>query len=361
MKTLFSICVICTLIPFAALAAPDKPTPHVGSYMRFVQNDTDNFSLELAVRTFIPQDNKHSRVTLISAIHIGSKEYYTKLQHILDSQKLLFFEGVGNHHKSRKKLSSLKTLKTNKKEEDGNASPVLREEENEEKDLYTFIATASGLHTQTKCIKYDREHFKNADMSMSQMREILHSERKLGGKRAREATEALALLKEFETALSGSGGLSMFFVRGMLYTMKDNPALRTLFLFNLATADDEQRPPAFLSGMTRLWHLILHDRNKVAMTFLKKELDSESPAQEIGIFYGAAHMRGMEEILVHEMNYKLVETKWLTAYQLHPKRSGLNDIQCEIFNTHAKKQREKQMPSPSTKKHSPIPQKKVIP
>ena len=154
---IFLLFLLCPLLAIIAIADPAKPTPLSGSYMRFVEKGTDDFSLELAVRTFTPKGKNFPKVTLISAIHIGSEKYYNKLQQILDEQKLVLYEGVGGHRQTfKKKIVTEKSPDLSKKEKNNESSEhkiFSQNQERDEENLYAFIASASGLRTQLACIR----------------------------------------------------------------------------------------------------------------------------------------------------------------------------------------------------------------
>ncbi|MDR2863126.1 MAG: hypothetical protein LBV54_04515 [Puniceicoccales bacterium] len=280
--------------------------PSVKSYTRFVRTGEDDFSMQMAVRTFVPTRRAGPSITLISAVHIGSESYYAQLQKILDGKRLLLFEGVS---------------------EDPDAFKRIAETGEHNEGLYDYIAKASGLTVQASSIKYNRRHFKNADLSLKAMRRILDREIEGGGPKAAAAKEAAQLMGEVEGLLVGEGGFSMLAVRGLLGLMQDNAPLRTLFLLHLGTVEDSQAVLSSLGtpGVRRLERLILHDRNAAAMSILRQAMKGEEAPASIGIFYGAAHMPGMETILRLETDYVLSRTVWLNAFTVHPKAAGLTD------------------------------------
>jgi len=81
----------CTL---AQDAAPDGFTS-TGPWTRTVVADNDIVRLDIATRFFVPVDGQGPTVILVGAVHIGDEDYYTALQHFLDGQDLVLFEGVG--------------------------------------------------------------------------------------------------------------------------------------------------------------------------------------------------------------------------------------------------------------------------
>ncbi|MDR0534906.1 MAG: hypothetical protein LBG65_00870 [Puniceicoccales bacterium] len=285
-------------------------------YTRFVDIGGGKYAMQLAVRAFAPARGNGPRVLLVSAIHIGSESYYRRLQQILDNSKLVLFEGVGDVPRtSRDRPGAQKAA-------DGDAPG----EAGTDDTLYDHLAAAAGLISQTKGIQYDRPHFHNCDLSMREMRERLEAESRQGGKTAREAREALQLMREVESALRGAGGFPLLVAQGMGRLMAGNPGLRTLFLCKIATVEDAQEPfsgPWAPPGLRRLGRMILHERNDAVLDSLSKRLKHRRRPANIAIFYGAAHMRGLEEGLVKRHGYRLRETEWVTAFTLDPAAAGL--------------------------------------
>jgi hypothetical protein len=319
--------------PPQAAVVPEKtePVKLSGNYTRFVRTGEDDYTMQLAVRTFRPAKKRGPKVTLVSAVHIGSKGYYANLQQILDAQRLLLFEGVSDDPDSFKQRSVARETSTGA-EEKGDT-------------LYDHLAKATGLSTQLEGIRYNRKHFQNADLSMREMRQRLQDESKRGGQTAREAREALQIIREMEGMLRGSGGFAMLMARGVFGVVGSSPQLRTLFLYQIGTVEDKKA--AFSSswvppGLRRLERMILQERNEYAMGELKKVLSRKRPPRNVGIFYGAAHLPGMEEILVRQMGYRLEKTQWLTAFSLHPAAAGLPRPILDNIARRAKRDAERQ-------------------
>ena len=61
--------------------------------------------------------------------------------------------------------------------------------------------------------------------------------------------------------------------------------------------------------------VLVTERNKAAMKVLRERLAAGD--KKIGIFFGAAHLRGMEKIMTEEMGFKQVgEPQWRTAWDM---------------------------------------------
>lgn len=310
---------LASLAPFAGcgseapkvVVAPAQPS---GPYMRLQSTGVDEYSSELAMRTFRRPDGKGPAVIFVPAIHIGSKAYYQNLQRILDAQKLVLFEGVSEHPDDFKKIIP---------------------KEKADKHLYGAMAKALGLITQFEGIDYRREHFTNADLSMSAMRNKLEEETKLPGKPGADARLAIENLKMLEGMISGEGFLS-FLVKGMIGFIEADPRLRAQVLLTLASAEIDAGNTGF-PGAERLVRLVLDDRNAEAIRKLNAVLSSENPPETIAIFYGAAHLHGMEELLQRDSDYRLADTLWLRTFSVHPKAAGMTDADIDYYLRRARR------------------------
>ena len=61
--------------------------------------------------------------------------------------------------------------------------------------------------------------------------------------------------------------------------------------------------------------VLITERNKAALRVLRETL-AKGTAKSIGIFYGAGHMRGIEDELVGRMGFKRVGVEWRTAWDM---------------------------------------------
>jgi hypothetical protein len=60
--------------------------------------------------------------------------------------------------------------------------------------------------------------------------------------------------------------------------------------------------------------VIITERNKAALKVLTEQIDAGK--KNIGIFYGAGHLKTMEQTLLHDMGFHKVGTLWRTAWDL---------------------------------------------
>src|SRR5580658_1057907 len=72
-------------------AAAD-PAPH--PYTRIANPDADTVQLQIALRKFHPAHQSGPAIWLAAVMHVGEPDYYRALQHFLDDQTVVLYEGI---------------------------------------------------------------------------------------------------------------------------------------------------------------------------------------------------------------------------------------------------------------------------
>ncbi len=269
-------------------------------------------TLEIAVRDYAPLSGKGPTVRLVGAVHIGDKAYYETLQARLDASDLVLFEGVG------------------KDAGDFKRAPAQRKDDH----LYTKMADALGLVTQFEGIDYRRDHFVNADLTADAMAALLDGEIAAGGPAAEAAQAAKAQMRTLTKTLQGGGegltGMAMNFMIGMI---ERSPKMRATVLLGFVGMDPDPAKSGFErmggKGGARMAKLILDDRNEAALAALEPELGEGTPDRVVSVFYGAAHLPGIEDALVRRHGYVPARTEWVPAMSVEPAKAGLTAREVE--------------------------------
>lgn len=77
--------------------------------------------------------------------------------------------------------------------------------------------------------------------------------------------------------------------------------------------------------------VILHGRNDIVVQYLKAELQAHPGYDDIAVFYGAAHMPGIEEVILTDMGYEFDSNIWAQAMAVNTKGTGLSPQQIEMM------------------------------
>jgi len=286
--------------------------------MKTVQTDEGTYELRLASRTLAPLSGQGPKVRLVAAIHIADREYYRQVQRILDGDAITLFEGVSN-----------------KKDDFKKQGPVRRPEA-----LYTKMADALGLISQYEGIDYRREHFHNADLTQGEMLARLRGETlttpkpegpdQVLGAPAKQAEAKYQALTE----VMNGGGLTGVMANIGLAFIKHNPRLRATMLLGIIGTDptaSEQAMAKQLGGESgrRIARLIVEERNQEAVSGLRRFIGQRKAGETIALFYGAAHLEGIEDALVRRFGYVPESTEWLVAVKVDPEEAGLTPQQAQ--------------------------------
>ena len=300
--------------------APGTPANYnysAGGYMRYDGYDDVAGDLEVASRDF-EKPGSGVRVRLTGAIHIGDIEYYRTLQkECLDPADVVLFEGV--------------------KYEGGEAPPDLG-------GLYSAIGQILGIGFQKDGIDYRAKNFVHCDITVKpgdplaktvDAAQLNQAVKMIGplasmkamlaqGDAARETEDALKhqMVTVMAAQMGGGEGdekaaeesiRSKMGDEGVPDPLKQRAEKAVQALKKVAPAMPE------LGGMSEdMKREILEKRNRYVLDRLKERLDAADPSkpQTIAVFYGAAHMPGMQQEL-ESWGYRAAGTTWLKAWRMN--------------------------------------------
>lgn len=279
-----------------------------GSYMRIERPNADTIALQIAVREFRSKQKHQPRVWLVGASHIGESNYFARLQTLLDSHRLVLFEGVGARSKQ------------------------MKFDPEEGSSIQHTLATSLGMVFQLAAIDYDRSHFRNSDLTLARIQELLSgSHGTEGGRRSGASQEFQQLLQ----AMDGSSFLGTLLHVGLKF-LGSNPKLQAMTkVVLIETLGQLQGDLSELKGMPpeiqQLLAVIIRERNKVVMEDLRTELPRVASPGAIAIFYGAGHMADLERRLRGELGFQPRREIWLTAMSVDTRAAGLSQTELEAM------------------------------
>jgi hypothetical protein len=276
----------------AAQASTASPKAADANYIRVTRDAAGNpQSLETSIVHLVPAGSDHPGVSvdLISAVHVGDKGYYQKLDKRFDDYDVVLYELVakegtvipkGGGNPNRNPLSSI---------------------QNAMKDLLELEYQLSG-------IDYTKKNFVHADLSPAEFAQSMKDKgesfwtiffRLMAAGMAREANNP------------GKGG---DFDLLMALFEKDR-AIKLKRIMADQFADMDMITAAFNgpSGST-----LITERNKAALAVLGKEI--AAGRRKIAIFYGGGHMPDMESRAIADYRLKRAGQEWLEAWNLRDKK-----------------------------------------
>lgn len=302
---------LCLLAPLS-LAAQEPPAAP-SSRLAFIRSadlpDARTGAQTLAAE-YHPANGGGPVIWLIGVAHIGSAEYYRALQQRLDGCTVVLFEGVDGADMKRVRPAS------------------------HEADLQGKIARSLGLVYQLEAIDYRRPHFHNGDLSSEELREEI---------RAGTADDAPseAVEKTFDSlvgalrgqplggpALNGGaidvGAAADQFLKLASGSEQSREFTRAILVEAMGQAGELLDVAAKASPeMKALLELLLTKRNDALLRHLRARLPRLEPTENIAIFYGAAHMDGIERTLREELRYVRASEHWETAFTAEPAKHGI--------------------------------------
>jgi hypothetical protein len=293
----------------AALPAPQvAAVVDPGPYLRVGAPRTNLTQLQVAVRQFVPHDRSQPVVWLAGVSHIGESNYYARLQKLLDAQDLVLFEGVTDR---ASRAAGRRTF--DRSEEDLGS-------------LQNTMAESLGLAFQLSSIDYERPHFRNSDLTIEEIAQLIAKEGTPGGKPSKTMEEFQKLLEMMEGdslvgALIGAG-MKLIGSSPKLQAVMKLAMIEMLGRFKGDLSQFEGLPPEW----QRILEILVRARNDAVLKDLRVELGKRSSEKKsIAVFYGAAHMEDLERRLMEEMNYRPAREDWLPAFSVDLEKAQITE------------------------------------
>lgn len=357
---------VLALTAFAVLAAENKPAaPSAGkasaveSYLRVTNAAPGVVELQIALRKFTPTNGVGPAVWLTAVSHIGETNYYATVQKHLDAQALVLFEGIkpGPATNSAAKPSAPVVEKTSSADASANepAAKVAGKtststagppgKNSKTSSLQHTLAESLGLMFQLEAIDYSRPHFRNSDLTIGEVQQLLEDDgdAKPGTEKQKNET--------FQRLLKAMDGSSVFgmILQGGMKLIGSSPKLQGMTrLALIETLGALRGDPSQMRGLPpdvqTLVKVLIHSRNTAVLKDLRVALDKPQPPKSVSIFYGAGHMEEMEQRLRREFKYAPAETIWLPAFSVNLEKSELSKFEAELIRNMVRRQLEQVIP-----------------
>ncbi len=271
------------------LVSPSWAQQH--SFLQFVPGDEDwQGSLQTSVSRY--ENAAGQVVDLVAAIHIADASYYEALNSYFDSLDLVLYELVTDDEAQIRSSGTRANM---------SAIGILQ----------SSVAGFLDLQFQLNGIDYQKGHFIRADLSAQQLAQIMASKDEsffsmfLKMAMAQMAAEQQAIANQDIQPST----LTIMTLISALSAENQAQALKYLLAQELGRSGDLALSPEQESGIT-----ILGDRNAVALKSLRESLARGT--RSTGLFYGAAHMPGIERELVEELGFRRLSREWYTAWEI---------------------------------------------
>jgi hypothetical protein len=223
---------------------------------------------------------------LVGVAHIGSKQYYTDIQSILDAQDVVFYEGV----RSKLKPSAIPKINPN--------GP---------KPIYQVLSDAIGLDFQLVDIHYDRPNWVNSDLTLEQLDA-------LNKKSGKGKSTAFDMIEQILDPNSEQAKVTTQMINSLPASAKD--ALKIFLIEKLVKID------SMLISITdrATMDVVLTARNQSVEKVFDTALAGPGHPKSVAVFYGAAHMPELRSAFAAKYGYKTAEQRWITMAKVDPRK-----------------------------------------
>lgn len=275
--------IVALLIVFGAANSYSQES----EFVRFSEGQQEwQGALQTAINSY--QDNEGRQVNLVAAIHIADADYYDSLNEFFRTQDAVLYELVAEPGQRPTGSAS-------------GGSPLSM--------MQTLIARILQVQFQLQEIDYSPKNFIHADLSPSQLQQLMAEKNESFLTMVIDI--ALAQQASAQSADNSALGseLTMTSLLSALSMDNQSSALKYLLGKELGRAETLALDPELESNLT-----LLGDRNRAALSVLDDVL-AQPRARTISLFYGAAHMPGLERSLL-EKGFALSSQSWLTAWAI---------------------------------------------
>jgi hypothetical protein len=300
--------------PGDRVAAQD-PEP----FVRIENTDSNLIQLQIAAREFVPARGRGPTIWLTGVSHIGDSNYYTSLQQHLDAQTLVLFEGISASSERGADMTVPKASRAK-----SNASSTANSASDDVGGIQSSLAASLGLVFQLTAIDYQRSNFRNCDLSIPELRQLLaQGEATSGASGAGESFEGVLQL------MQGGSFFDSVLQVGLRF-LGASPKLRALGRLALIDVIGEiQGDFSHLHGMPpemqQLLEVLLERRNQKVVSELKTDLSLLGKHDTIAVFYGTGHMPDLEKRLGQQLHYRSVAEHWFTAFSVNLAKAGVSE------------------------------------
>ncbi len=254
-------------------------------YVRYAE-DRSSSRLEVAIRTLTMPSGQS--VDLIGVVHIADDSYYQELNRRFDDYDSVLFELIGDPRSVTRPAT-------------GTSRP----------GSVSFLQQSAGkllgLAFQLDAIDYTKKNMVHADTTREEFARM-----------QQERGENMVTLfgRAMQAQLSSGANRRAsqeFDTFGLIrILMSDDSA--AAFKKSLAKVFDEmESATALMEGPDG--SVVLSGRNQVVIGKIREVL-ARKKQRHIAVFYGGAHMPGIESALIGEMNAKVSAEEWLAAWTM---------------------------------------------
>lgn len=195
------------------------------------------------------------------------------------------------------------------------------------KGIQTQLANALRVSFQLDEMDTTNPDWVNADMDINELQQAL----------SEYGEDSLAILdmlegESFSAKIAG-------FVLGFVARSPQLSSMMKLVMMDMLALVETS---GVLEQQEAMHKVIVEGRNQVVIDDLKQTLAQHPNDRDIGIFYGAGHMPGLQASLI-EMGYTPAQDTWTQAMIVDPKDTGMSEMQIKMMRNMIKSSLQQQM------------------
>jgi hypothetical protein len=283
--------------PVAEVKAKPKQAAAKGpEFLRLTRDSKDvPTAMQTAIVSYVPADEsgKGLKVDLVAAVHVGERSYYDQLNREFEGYDALLYELVAPEDNNVPEAG----------QGTSNAHPIGL--------LQNGLKDILELEHQLALVKYDRPNFVHADMSPEEFAKSMASrDESLTKLFFRLMGQGIAQQSK-QQAKSGTNAEAE--MMAAMFSPQRAVKMKRILAEQFGDLESAMAGLDGPDGST-----IITERNKVALDVLKEQIAAGK--KKIGVFYGAGHLKDMDERLRRDFRLKRGETRWLTAWDMRSEK-----------------------------------------
>ena len=280
-------------------------------FIRFTDDGKGGGTLDTAIATY--RNAGGVTVHLVAAVHVGEKAYYSGLSDTFDTYDALLYELV------MPKGGAVPGAKPKPQagEEGGRAAAGQGTRIRGAAaigGLQAALKNMLALESQLESINYDRPNFVHADLDAETF-----NERQEARGESMFRLMLRSIVNEMDrqrAAANGEAGAAPrakpINVFDLLAAMGSPDSARQ---YKLLLARQMQDVEAQMRGIEgKDGSVIISERNRAALDVLERTIGEGK--KNLGVFYGAGHMRGIEDALLDDMGFTRTGVEWRVAWDM---------------------------------------------
>ena len=284
--------IVLVLLAFAASFSGGAFAGELPDYIRYAE-DKRSARLEVAIRRFTLSGGK--TVDLIGVVHIADAAYYQRLNDRFATYDSVLFELVGDPAALTQP-----------------ATPSPPQADNAVSSMQQAAGRHLDLVFQLGAIDYTRKNMVHADATIA---EFARMQQERGENMLTMFVSAMQAQVRTAGKQQAMNELDTFALIRILMSEDSAAEFKKALAKNF---DQMESMTAAMEGPQG--SAMLSGRNEIVVKKVREML-ARKDQRHIAVFYGGAHMPGIELSLIEEMSAKVASEEWLAAWTM-PKPSG---------------------------------------